>query len=302
MNSPPPRRPRMLVVGGLGGLVGRALLAEFGPDHLLRTVHRHRYPPEEVAGAEWCRADVALIQDWTPFLEDVDIVLNVAWYRSGSDRRFQPLEEGLLRLVRTCEAMSGVRFLHLSVPPAPAALEQGLPYLARKRAVDAAIAASALDYAIVRPTMLFGPGDKLLTVMLRTAARWHRLPLFGDGEYHISPIAARDLARIVRRELEHPRRGTVDAGGPTLWRYRDLLALIFDALQLPAKYVTMTPRGGRRLARLLETLGSSLLYAYEVDWLVSDRLGLPPYEGLATPLEPVEPFVRAQAARLRAAR
>jgi hypothetical protein len=49
----------------------------------------------------------------------------------------------------------------------------------------------------------------------------------------------------------------------------------------------------------METLGSTLLYAYEVEWLLSDLLGLPPYEGLSQPLESVEPFLDSEARRLR---
>jgi hypothetical protein len=41
------------------------------------------------------------------------------------------------------------------------------------------------------------------------------------------------------------------------------------------------------------------LYPYEVDWLVSDRLGLPAYDGLDRPLTPVEPYLRSEADRLR---
>jgi uncharacterized protein YbjT (DUF2867 family) len=147
--------------------------------------------------------------------------------------------------------------------------------------------------------MLFGPGDKLLSVMLRTAARWHRLPMFGDGKYRVSPIAVRDLARIVRREAGLEESHIVPAGGPRTWQYRELTDFLFESLGLMPKYVRLSVAGGERLARLLEWVGSSLLYAYEVEWLVSDRLGLPPYEGLPFPLQPVEEFVRAEGMQRR---
>jgi uncharacterized protein YbjT (DUF2867 family) len=302
MTPTPPAgaRPRILLVGGGLGLVGRALVEEFRSDHWIRSLHRRPSAAELVQGLEVVRADVGYVVDWTPILEGVDLVLNVAWYRAGPDRKFRRLAAGLEGLIRASEKQGVRRFLHLSVPPAPPELEAHLPYLVRKRQVDAALARSELDYVIVRPTMLFGPRDKLLTVMLRTISRWHRFPLFGDGEYHVSPLAARDLAHIVRRELTLGGRRTVDAGGPERWRYLDLTHRLFDALGVPPKYVRLSPRGGRRLARFLETFGSSLLYAYEVDWLVSDLLGLVPYAGLDRPLTPVDGFVRAEAARLSA--
>jgi uncharacterized protein YbjT (DUF2867 family) len=296
------RRPRILIVGGTGGLVGRALREEFRSDHDIRSLHRHRVPAEDQPGIEWVPQSVETVRDWRPILKDVDEVVNVTWYRFGSDRRFQPLAEGLLRLIRACEDVRGVRFVQLSVPPAPPEIETGLPYLVRKREVDAALARSGLAYSIVRPTMLFGPRDKLLTVLLRTANRWHRLPMFGEGRYHISPISVGDLARIVRREAATPHGTTVDAGGPRRWEYRELTGRLFHELGVGPRYLRLSAAGGRRLARLLETFGSSLLYAYEVDWLVSDMLGLPPYVGLSTPLEPVEGFVRAQVETLHAGR
>jgi uncharacterized protein YbjT (DUF2867 family) len=299
MSAPTSARPRLLLVGGGGGLVGRAILEEFAPEWDIRSLHRHAAPEESVPAVEWIPDDVTSVPDWRPLLEGVDVVLNVAWYRAGSDRRFRPLTEGLLRLISAARSVPIRRFVHLSVPNATPHIETGLPYMRRKREVDRALGASGLPYSILRPTMLFGPRDKLLTVMLRTIARWRRFPMFGDGDYHVSPIAARDLARIVRREagLEGPR--VVEAGGPRRWRYRDLTDTLFDVLGLPPRYVTFSAAGGRRLARVLETFGSSLLYEYEVEWLLADGLGLPPYEGLATPLTPVEEFLRSEGRRLR---
>ena len=289
----------MLLVGGGGGLVGRHILAEFGPDWSIRSLHRHASPQERAAGTEWIYGDAVTVTDWRPLLEGIDLVLNVAWYRFGSERRFAPLADGLLRLVHAAEESGVPRFVHLSVPDAPVSLETGLPYLVHKRRVDRALEASRLSYLILRPTMLFAPRDVLLTVMTRSIARYHVFPMFGDGEYHVSPISARDVARILRREIGVPGRRNVTAGGPERWRYRDLTDRIFRALRLRPRYVRLSPRNSIRLARFLETVGSSLLYAYEVEWLLSDMLGLPPYEGLSSPLERVEPFLDAEAFRRR---
>lgn len=291
-----PSRRRLLLVGGGGGLVGRNLLEEFASDWSIRSVHRHPVPREAEAGVEWRAADVAQVEDWAPLLDGVDTVVNVAWYRFGSERRFRPLADGLSRLIRDSRAARVRRWIQISVPEAPPELESGLPYLFEKRRVDQALAESGVSYSIVRPTMLFGPNDKLLTVMLRTIARYHRFPMFGDGEYHVSPIAARDLARVVRREIGLEVSHTVDVGGPQRWRYHDLTDAMFRALGQRPRYVSLTPKGAVRLARLLEAFGSSLLYAYEVEWLLSDRLGLPPYVGLDMDLAPVGPFL-AEVAR-----
>ncbi len=291
------RRPRLLLIGGGGGLAGRSVLEEFAPDWTIRSLHRHPVSREAELGIEWVPGDAATVADWTPILADVDVVINLAWYRHGSDRVFRPLAGGLLRLIRASEDAAISRWVQVSVPEAPLSIETRLPYMIWKRAVDRALASSSLSYSILRPTMLFGPNDKLLTVMLRLVARYHRLPLFGDGEYHISPLAARDLARILRREAMGKDRHTIDAGGPRRWRYRDLTDLLFSVLGRRPRYLGFSPRSSVWLARFIESVGSSLLYAYEVEWLLSDRLGLPPYPGLDPPLEAVEPFLASEASR-----
>jgi uncharacterized protein YbjT (DUF2867 family) len=301
MNRTATERRRLLVVGGTAGFVGRAVRREFAPDWTIRSLHRTPDAGEQRSGVEWVRGDAATVTDWGPILAGVDLIVNLAWYRHGPDRRFRPLAEGLERLVAAAERHGAPRFVQVSVPDAPEALETGLPYLARKREVDRALQASALPYAILRPTMLYGPSDKLLTVMMRTMDRYRRFPMFGDGAYHVSPLAVTDLAAVVRREAERARRAIVPVGGPVRWRYRELTTELFQALGRRERYVRLSPRGSVRLARLLETFGSKLLYAYEVEWLLSDRLGLAPYEGLGRELADVRPFVAAEAARLRGA-
>lgn len=299
MSDHDPSRPTLLVVGGCGGLVGRAVLEEFSSDHRILSLHRHRAPNEAGGAVEWIRADAASITDWTPVLHGVDRLLIVAWHRAGGRRRFVPLGKALVRLVRDAERAGVARAIHLSVPPAPERLETTLPYLTAKRAVDRALEQSSLDHAIVRPTMLFGGRDKLLSVMLRTMHRYRRFPMFGDGRYHISPLAARDLASILRHEFEATGRHTTLVGGPRRWQYRELTDRLFAFLELEPRYVSLSPGASIRLARLLETFGSTRIYAYEVEWLLSDLLGLPAYTGLGRPLTPIEPFVQAEVARLR---
>ncbi|MCI4336349.1 MAG: NAD(P)H-binding protein [Thermoplasmata archaeon] len=299
---PPSGAPRVLVVGGLGGLLGRALLPELTSRFRVRSFHRVSAPLEERAGVEWIAGDAAAPTDWGRILHQVDAVVNLAWYRHGSAGRFARLEEGLLRLIGAARSAGVGRFIQVSVPSAPPSLEARLPYLRHKRTVDQTLSGSGISYRVLRPTAMFGPGDVLLSAMMRAMARYPRFPMFGEGRYHLSPIAATDVAAAIGRELSRHESGTVDLGGPQNFEYRELTDLMFGMIGKPARYWDMSPRGGRRLALVLQSFGSSLLYAYEVDWLVSDMLGLPPYTGLSRPLRRVEPHLREVAEAISAAR
>ncbi|MGA7924041.1 MAG: NAD(P)H-binding protein [Thermoplasmata archaeon] len=294
-----PRPSRVLLVGGGGGLVGRALLPEILDDHRVRSVHRH--PTTEEAGkpVEWVALDVAAVTDWRSTLEGVDVVVNLVWYRWASRRAFARLYDGLHRLLDASREASIARFLHVSVPDAPTRLESRIPYLRYKRQFDHAVAESGLSYRIVRPSLLFGPHDRLLTVMLGLMDRYRRFPMFGDGNYHVNPLWVGDLAHVLHQELHGTATGTVVMGGPEVRRYRDLTDFMFRALGLPPRYVSLGPRSSVGIASLFQHLGSSLIYAYEVEWLLSDRLTIPPFTDSDRPLARVEPFLTEQAHLLR---
>jgi uncharacterized protein YbjT (DUF2867 family) len=285
------RRPRLLLVGGSGGLVGRAVLPAFQPEFEIRSVHRN--PVAREAGTvEWIRADVSGDLPWGEFLQDIDVVLNLAWYRWGPEETFRRLYEGLSRLVESSVHAGVRRFLHVSVPAAPESLERSIPYLRYKRELDRALAESGLSYRIVRPTLLYGEGDVLLGVMLRLIRRYPVFPLFGDGEYHVSPVAATDLARILRREADRSASGTVDIGGPDRLRYLELTDLLFRVAGKRPRYLRMSVRRGIQLTRWLVRFGSTLLYPYEVEWLASDLLGLPEYREIDPPLMRVQTYLK----------
>lgn len=298
MSGPSPDR-RMLLVGGSGGLVGRALLAEFAGDWSLRSVHRHEVPAETSRGVPWRPLPIGPETRWQGLVTEGDTVVNVAWYRTGGERKFAELTQGLLSLIETARSVGVERFVHFSVPDAPERMERDLPYLAHKRELDRALAASGLSYLILRPTLLYGPGDRLLTVMLRLMHRYRRFPMFGTGDYHVSPLASSDLARIVRHELARPGSRNLVLGGPQRWRYRELTDRMFSALGRVPRYVHLSPRSARVAASILERAGSQLICEYEVDWLMSDMLGPPAYPALSPPLRPVETFLDAEAVRLR---
>ncbi|HEV8050237.1 MAG TPA: NAD-dependent epimerase/dehydratase family protein [Thermoplasmata archaeon] len=290
-------RPKLLLVGGGGGLLGRALLEAAAPDWSIRSVHRTGVERERELGVEWIRADLADVSDWGRTVSDVDAIVNVAWYRWGSDARFRRIFDGLERLLEAAKTRH-IPIVQVSVPPAPTHLESGIPYLTYKRRFDADVGNSGVPYAIVRPTMMFGRGDVLLGVMLRTARRYPVFPMFGDGTYRISPVAAADVARLVLRFARAPPNAVVDVGGPASYRYVDVTDRLFALVGKRPRYWHLSARGGVRLAGLLQSLGSTLLYAYEVEWLLSDTLALPPTPMTDGPLERVEPYLKFEAERL----
>ena len=71
-----------------------------------------------------------------------------------------------------------------------------------------AVEASGLDYTLLRPSMVFGPGDDRNLSRLRAFLNRHRLmPIFGSGENFVQPVYVADVAAAAAGALL--RAGTV---------------------------------------------------------------------------------------------
>ena len=116
------------------------------------------------------------------------------------------------------------RIVHLSVTnPSEDSL---LPYFRGKAQAELALATAGPAYAIVRPTLVFGPRDILVN---NIAWILRRLPVFvmpGDGSGQVQPVSAADVAEIAVTTAA----GTVDAAGPEEYSFDELVRLVGAAI------------------------------------------------------------------------
>lgn len=110
-------------------------------------------------------------------------------------------------------------------------------YFRAKAAVEDAVIGSGVSYAIVRPTVTFGPGDILLNNLAWTL---RRLPVFGipgDGRYPIQPVHVHDIADLALRAGSGTGKTVVDAAGPDTFSFREFVALVREAVGSRARIV-----------------------------------------------------------------
>lgn len=101
-------------------------------------------------------------------------------------------------------------------------------YHLTKRAADERLQElDSLDRLILRPSIVYGPGDQSMTFFQSLAA----LPIVllpGDGRSRLQPIHVDDVVKAVVQflsgELAAPPAGPIDAGGEGAVTFRDLLA------------------------------------------------------------------------------
>ena len=109
-----------------------------------------------------------------------------------------------------------------------------------KLAADQYLAQLGVPYVILRPSLVYGPGDHSMTFFSRLA-RLPVTPVPGDGCYRVQPLHVGDLARVVLLALQRPDLSAVvaDIGGGEVLTFNDMLDLL---AQKPGK-----SRGARKV-------------------------------------------------------
>ncbi len=162
-------------------------------------------------------------------LDGVDTLYNTFWIRfERGDRTYRWAIERSRMLFAAAQRGGVRRIVHVSVINAA----HGAPtaYFRAKATVEDALIGSRVSYAIVRPTVTFGPGDILLNNLAWTL---RRLPAFGtpgDGRYPIQPVHVHDIADIAVRAGSTAGDTVVDAAGPDIFSFREFVELVRRAV------------------------------------------------------------------------
>jgi NADH dehydrogenase len=222
---------RRVAVTGSFGFTGRALterLLEAG--HPVVTLSRRSGSGDPLADRITVRPlDTTRPDDLAASLAGIDTLFNTYWIRfpRGSETFEGAVAQSAVLLAAAREA--GVRrVVHVSVVNATADAET--PYVRAKAALESVVRSSSMEWAIVRPTLLYGPGDILINNL---AWALRRLPVYGmpgRGRYTVQPVHVEDVARICVEAAAGPTGATIDAAGPETFAYRDLVALIRTAV------------------------------------------------------------------------
>jgi uncharacterized protein YbjT (DUF2867 family) len=157
-------------------------------------------------------------------------------------------------------------------------------------AAERQIRESALDWTILRPTMIYGaPGDRNLCRLLDLLRRAPVLPVPGGGARLQQPVHVADLAAAVLTAAERPAAigRTYDVAGPEPLTFTELLRTSAAAIASRTRFlpVPLAPavaavRGYERLSRRPRISAEQLLRlaedkAFAIDAAVSD-LGYEP--------------------------
>jgi len=266
--------PELHVVTGAFGYTGKYIARRLlATGHRVRTLTGHPERPnpfgDQVGVVPFNFHDmVALVSS----LKGADVLYNTYWVRfEHGTTTFDRAVENTRTLIRAAEE-AGVRHLvHVSI--ANPSLDSPLPYYRGKAVLEQAIQESRLSYAILRPTVIFGLEDILIN---NIAWLLRRFPVFvvpGSGDYALQPIFVEDMAKLAVDAAQAEKNVVLDAVGPEVYTFDELLHLVAGVLGRRARIVHLPPAIALTLSRLIGYLVRDVvLTPEEIQGLMADLL------------------------------
>ncbi|HLF96207.1 MAG TPA: SDR family oxidoreductase [Methylococcaceae bacterium] len=209
---------RILITGASGFIGGHVLHALLAAGHQVVAGVRQ---PDKFPVRDHCTALAMDFsrdtkpQHWLPRLHGVDAVVNcVGIIGEDSNQRFEDLHRrGPIALFQAC-VQAGVRKV-IQISALGADETAFSRYHLSKKAADDFLAATGLEWSILQPSMVYGPGGKSLMLFSALAAL-PVTPLIGDGRQRLQPVHVDDLTAAVLRLLEPgaPNRVKLIVAGP----------------------------------------------------------------------------------------
>lgn len=211
----------------------------------------------------------------TESLRGVEVLYNTYWVRFNHPLfNHANAVRNTLALFEAARNAGVKRVVHVSITGADSMSPH--EYFSGKGHLENALKASGLNYAIVRPAVLFGVEDILINNIAWALRRFPVFCLFGDGRYHIQPVYVDDLAALMVEQGQSRDCATVDAVGPEDFLYRDLVATIADAIGVKRRFITLTPKLALCAVTLIGRLvGDVFITKEEIEALMADTLHAP---------------------------
>jgi uncharacterized protein YbjT (DUF2867 family) len=231
--------------GFIGSHLARALRAA---DYVVIETRRDLDDATASVRADFTR-DLS-VRDWLPKLAGIDAVINaVGISREHGAQTFESIHKRAPQALFTACVAAGVRRI---VQISALGADRGMTrYFLSKRAADDYLATLPLEWTIVRPAMVFGPGGSNAKVFSKLA-RLPVVPLPRRGEQRVQPLHIDDLTEALVHLLgdESTHRSRVDLVGPQSFSLRELLAGLRAAQHLSPPRILSLPMPLLRAAAL----------------------------------------------------
>jgi NADH dehydrogenase len=215
----------VLVTGGNGVLGSPTVVQLLARDHRVRIYSRHA----SEAAAQWpaevsCHdGDINDVEALGRAMHGCQAVIHAAGIIAEVGRAtFETVNVAGARSVVAAAERAGVaRLIYVSSLGA----ERGeSDYHASKRAAEAAVRHFSREWVVLRPGNVYGPGDQVISVLLKMVRVVSAVPAIDGGDHPFQPIWVEDLAQALAAAVTVPglNQRTLELAGPDRTSLNDL--------------------------------------------------------------------------------
>ncbi len=197
---------KILVAGK--GFIGSKIIEELGKEHEVKTLDR--------ASADY---EVDITDDFE-IEEEFDVVFHTIGLAPGTESRMKYEDVHVDGTRNLLNAVKTDKIVHLS---ALGVGEVEHSFFQTKKIAEDVIKDSEMDYTIIRPSTVYGRGNKLLG-MIRKAAP---LRIFPNIQTETQPIHIEDLKEILVRSVSGFDNQTLEVGGPEVMKVGEMARKIY---------------------------------------------------------------------------
>lgn len=218
---------RVLVTGGTGVVGKPAVDALLADGHTVRLFSRHARRDATLwnEGVEAWDGNIGSDADVRGALDGCDAALHIAGIvdEVPPHATFQRINvEGTRRLVQEAARAGVKRFVYVSSLGA----DRGdSDYHRSKLAGEQEVAAFPGNWLVCRPGNVYGPGDQVISLLLKSVRMLPAIPVIGWGNHPFQPVAAADLGQALARAVERqePARQVLELAGEHVVTVNDVL-------------------------------------------------------------------------------
>lgn len=196
--------PRQVLVTGGEGFLGSHLIPRLlSRGHVVRATFRDSDGPgrRTAPRIDWRPVDLSQRGACAGLAEGCDVVVHLAglFAASGKLTLARVHGTGTRYLVEEADRARVRRLVYVSVL---GARPGDADYYGTKFDAETVIVASRVASIILRPSVIYGPGDSFTSTILRLLRRLPAFPLPGGGRFRLQPLAVEDMVDALTQCVE----------------------------------------------------------------------------------------------------
>ena len=222
-----------------------------------------------------CSGNIANKESIEPFIRGSDIVINLVGilFEGGGNQTFQNCHTLGAKNIAELSKKHGVeRLIHFS--SIGANVDSESKYQKSKGLGERHITEIFPDSTIIRPSIVFGPGDGFFSVQAKLVKMLPVIPLFGGGNNCFQCVYVKDLVQGLCKIIsaEETKGKIFEFGGPDILSMKEIYKLIMDNLDVRRLLLPMPISVAATMGLFMQLLPSPIITYDQVKLLRQDNV------------------------------